>query len=41
MIDKCIYCGSDVYPDDEKISTVFGTAHFECSEERDPDEEDI
>ncbi len=41
MIDKCTYCDDDLYPDDSTVATVFGTAHVECSEENDPDEEDF
>lgn len=40
MLDKCIYCGEDIYPDDESFSNDIGQAHIECSEKEDPEELD-
>ena len=39
-MDLCIYCGEEMYPDDEKVQKSFGLAHFECSETEDPEEID-
>ena len=40
MVDNCIYCGEDIYPDDESCSKGFGQAHIECAEREDPEELD-
>jgi predicted nucleic acid-binding Zn ribbon protein len=38
MLDKCIYCGEDIYPDDESCSNYIGQSHIECAEREDPEE---
>lgn len=38
MSDKCVYCGQDVYPNDEQDQKRGGVAHAECSEINDPDD---
>ena len=40
MSDTCVYCGEEIYPDDERVSNNFGIAHCECSEREDPEELD-
>ena len=40
-MDKCMYCGEDIYPDDEIVYKNCGhSAHVECSETEDPEELD-
>jgi len=40
MIDKCVYCGEDIFPDDEICLTSIGNSHVECAETEDPEELD-
>jgi len=38
MLGICVFCGDDIYPDDESCSETSGEAHVECAETEDPEE---